>query len=1054
MRYGKMKKGVGAAARKAARVVVAATLACGLLPAAAFASPNAKEGATPVPTDFEGEGIVEGEILVQLNDALGTYHVQSASAMARSVESALDAESMETIAEATEDSGSLASVDLPEGTTVSEAVAKAAELPGVVSAQPNFRYRLLENAGGGAEGDAPSEGEGDGAGNAGDKTVVFDDAAFNDQYYLAPWGEDGSSSRGANLTEAWGMSVGSGKVTVAVLDTGMRVDHEDLQDNLDSANMWDAYNNTDKGTITSPSGNPTGDNAGHGTHVCGIVAASANNGIGIAGASANAKVLPIKVFDDTKDNPNASTTTLVSAYDYLLEGMEDGSIENLHVVNMSLGGYGSKTAADNMLEGRIDTARGKGVLTVCAGGNGDYYTNQPYNDAMYPSDFDNVLSVTALEQDGTNAIWSDFNDAKDISAPGVDILSCYNASSKSYASLSGTSMASPLVAGIASLLWAAKPDLEVDVAQAAIVKSGEGHPIDDSADPYKRNSTGKNGVKSGSSGAIDAACAIEYAVGSVETDFKTMSGFEIGEIAPVNWENATLNAPEDIVVKDKETGEALSEEFYTLKYANAGKVGTAKVTAKGRNGYLGSISSTYEIKFDLAKTTGLTMLLSKSRIEVGANHPEVIAVHNRPDKNGSYSLQEGRDYEVTFPEDASSTEGVKEVAITGIGSYMGSRTLSYTVGAAAPDPTPTPIPTPGGGDGGSGTSKVSLAGAKVAQVPEQAFTGGAIEPALTVTTVDGALLTEGTDYQVSYASNVAAGTAKAVVSGVGAYTGSLSVEFTIVPAAISEAEFVSIPAQSAGAGAASPRVDATFGGKGLVSGADFDVAYRNNAAAGIGFAVVSGKGNFQGTTEVAFPIVGEAPQFADVDASAWYAPTVAAAARLGLLSGYGDSGLFGPEDELTRGQVAIILARAAGASLSPSAANATPFVDNEGGQWYTSAVNWAYENGIMSGYADSGLVGPNDPVTREQLAAMICSWAEMFGVSTDLASMQAFYGFVDNAEVSNWAVGALAWAADAGVITGVDTASGKMAAPQATATRAEMATMALRAVGAVLGVTY
>ena len=99
---------------------------------------------------------------------------------------------------------------------------------------------------------------------------------------------------------------------MAALDTGAYVNHEDLAANLDTDNMWDAYNHTERGTITSPY-NPNGDVHGHGTHVAGIVAAEANNAKGIAGASYNARVLPIKVFDDSS-NPGCETSTLAEAY--------------------------------------------------------------------------------------------------------------------------------------------------------------------------------------------------------------------------------------------------------------------------------------------------------------------------------------------------------------------------------------------------------------------------------------------------------------------------------------------------------------------------------------------------------------------------------------------------------------------------------------------------------------------------------------------------------------------------------------------------------------------
>ena len=82
---------------------------------------------------------------------------------------------------------------------------------------------------------------------------------------------------------------------------------------------------------------------------------------------------------------------------------------------------------------------------------------------------------------------------------------------------------------------------------------------------------------------------------------------------------------------------------------------------------------------------------------------------------------------------------------------------------------------------------------------------------------------------------------------------------------------------------------------------------------------------------------------------------------------------------------------------------------------------------------------------------MICAWAENQGVDTSVASLTSFLGLVDNASVSDWSTAPMIWATDAGIITGVDTPEGKMAAPQNTATRAQMAAMTLRALNAVYG---
>ena len=370
-----MKKLIGTRLHKIASILCAATLACGLVPAAAFAAPAGAPSEGPESIDYEGADMVDGEILVQFDDAHdGKMHAQSSSVLAATVEQALDAQSMETVVEASADGGTLVSVELPEGTTVSEAVARAKELPGVVHAQPNFKYHLLENAAPASDADF-EDAELGALGN--EITDLFNDPDMESQYYLGSWTEPANGKYGANVANAWKVALSQHRVSVAILDTGIRVDHEDLQDNIDTDNMWDAYTGTQPGTITSGS-NPKGDLNGHGTHVAGIAAGVAGNGVGIAGASGNANIVPIKVFDNQASDPGAETATLVKAYQYLMSR----DIEGLHAINMSLGSYNALNADDQALYSEIGKARAKGILTVCAGGNGDYTTNKPYTQAM------------------------------------------------------------------------------------------------------------------------------------------------------------------------------------------------------------------------------------------------------------------------------------------------------------------------------------------------------------------------------------------------------------------------------------------------------------------------------------------------------------------------------------------------------------------------------------------------------------------------------------------------------------------------------------------------
>lgn len=349
--------------------------------------------------------------------------------------------------------------------------------------------------------------------------ATTNDPSAEKQYYLNAYSETESS--GASVYEAWDTIKVEKSVTVAVLDTGCDISHPDLEANIDTKHMWDVYNESSNML----------DGDGHGTHVCGIVGAVADNKIGIAGASYNANVLPIKIFDDKGED--AYTSSIVEAYEYLGDLIESGQINDLRVINMSLGGYGELTGYDELLEQTISYFRDEyGILTVAAGGNGEKVGDQrvPRTDYCIPSDLDCVLSVTCLDENGGNTVWSDYNIYKDISAPGKNIYSTYHNSG--YATMSGTSMAAPLVSGIVALLFAAGPDVTPDDVVDAIKSTA--HPM-----------TGKEndrGDETGSAGAIDAAEALKKLMENFTESDQTEPG--TGEESdPTDLETGTESDP-------------------------------------------------------------------------------------------------------------------------------------------------------------------------------------------------------------------------------------------------------------------------------------------------------------------------------------------------------------------------------------------------------------------------------------------------------------------------------------------------------------------------------
>lgn len=179
----------------------------------------------------------------------------------------------------------------------------------------------------------------------------------------------------------------------------------------------------------------------------------------------------------------------------------------------------------------------------------------------------------------------------------------------------------------------------------------------------------------------------------------------------------------------------------------------------------------------------------------------------------------------------------------------------------------------------------------------------------------------------------------------------------------------------------------------------------------------------------------------DVSADDWFVESGAYyyVSSKGIIKGYGDR-TFGPNDAITRGQVATILWRMAG---SPQA-SAEDFVDVDYSQYYGDAIEWARESGVVHGYEISGLgmvFDPDRTVTREELAAMIANYASVcdgFAISSDSGS---FWSKPDASAVSSWAVESMSWAVDRGIINGVLVDGTSYLMPGSSATRAEMAQM-------------
>lgn len=233
------------------------------------------------------------------------------------------------------------------------------------------------------------------------------------------------------VPQAWDRTTGSSSVVIAILDTGIDTDHEDLQGRI-SAQSWD-YVNSD---------NDPEDDYGHGTGVAGVIGATTDNEKGVAGVDWQGQLLIMKVLNDSGGGDMS----------WILPAIADANSLSVEVINMSFGQY----VPDSGLEARCTEAYNNGVVLVAAAGNDNLET------PSYPAGYSNVLAVAAVDQNDVRSVWSGLEASNygtwiDISAPGTDIWTTnFNGN---YSASSGTSFSSPFVAGVAGLVKAANPTL-------------------------------------------------------------------------------------------------------------------------------------------------------------------------------------------------------------------------------------------------------------------------------------------------------------------------------------------------------------------------------------------------------------------------------------------------------------------------------------------------------------------------------------------------------------------------------------------------------------------
>ena len=384
--------------------------------------------------------------------------VKFKSGVSRSAIEALTLRLNDHIEDRIENAPGWESIDDLDDADAASIVAQYSQLPEVEYAEPNFEIELSEVT----EGNPLIP-------------VLPHDPQFTEQWALSNSGQRGGT-QGADIsaTLAWATTTGDDDIVVAVLDSGVDYRHEDL-----ATNMWTRpasmapYQDTELGAVDDLNGFNAIDNTsdpmdenGHGTHCAGIIGAEGENNLGIAGVNWNVRIMPLKFmnaggFGTTKD--------AIEAINYVIERKKAGV--NVRVISASWG----STMKSRALEDVIRKAYENDVLFVAAAGNAS--TNNDRS-PHYPSSYNvpNVISVAALDRNDQLARFSNYG-AKSVAvaAPGVDILSTWLGNQ--YEEKSGTSMATPVVAGVAGLILAENPRMSVDDLRKKILAAVDALPV-------------------------------------------------------------------------------------------------------------------------------------------------------------------------------------------------------------------------------------------------------------------------------------------------------------------------------------------------------------------------------------------------------------------------------------------------------------------------------------------------------------------------------------------------------------------------------------------------
>ena len=403
-----------------------------------------------MPAFAETDQYVPGEALVVIADQTAARSARSAEDRAAALATSVRAQADTTYAALSEAGGNVFTLIRSEAQSTEELIEALKRDPSVLAASPNWIYRAH--------------------------------AAPNDPYYTDNrlWG-----MKLIGAETAWDITSGDATVYVAVLDTGVQGDHEDLAANVD---LGLARNFTKD--IQAPT-TDVADGDGHGTHISGTIGAVGNNAKGVVGVNWRVRIIPLKVLGD---DGTGHTGMLLSAVNYIVELLQKDGNMKIAALNFSAGGYRNTTPAD--IQNAVDWIAFKALdslnrtVLVFAAGNEGAEADAPltanahdskgnvvgtpgqYNYPTAYTGIDNMIVVGAINQSQGAAPFTNWSGrAIHLVAPGVDIYSTFKGGT--YRSESGTSMAAPHVSGAVALLASRHPDWTASQIKARLLGTAD-----------------------------------------------------------------------------------------------------------------------------------------------------------------------------------------------------------------------------------------------------------------------------------------------------------------------------------------------------------------------------------------------------------------------------------------------------------------------------------------------------------------------------------------------------------------------------------------------------